>query len=147
MDKPKVYIVDDSLIFRAMLETMVSEDDAFEVVGVAARVDDALMELGWKLPDIILLDLNFREGPSGLSFLEEIEGHWHSMHVIVVSGDARQGSDVCREAFRRGATACFDKGQVIRSARELIALMHDLNNFGSANHRFSRAISLPVAAN
>ena len=147
MDKPKVYIVDDSLIFRAMLETMVADDGAFEVVGIAPRADEALMQLGWTLPDIILLDLNFREGMSGLAFLEEIEGHWHNMHVIVVSGDARHGSDVCREAFRRGATACFDKAQVIRSGRELIALMHDLNSFGMPNHRYSKAISLPARPN
>jgi chemotaxis response regulator CheB len=144
MDKPKVYIIDDSLIFRAMLETMVLDDDGFDVTGIAARADNALMEIGWKLPDIILLDLNFREGMSGLAFLEEIAGHWHSMHVIVVSGDARHGSDVCREAFRRGATACFDKAQVIRSGRELISLMHDLCDHGAPNHRFSRAISLPA---
>jgi chemotaxis response regulator CheB len=144
MDKPKVYIIDDSLIFRAMLETMVLEDDGFDVTGIAVRADDALTEIGWKLPDIILLDLNFRDGMSGLAFLEEIEGHWHNMHVIVVSGDAKHDSDVCREAFRRGATACFDKAHVIRSGRELIELMHDLCDHGAPNHRFSRAISLPM---
>lgn len=145
MDKPKVYIVDDSLIFRAMLETMVARDQGFEVAGIAARVDDALREIGWVLPDIILLDLNFREGPDGLALLDEIDGHWHDMAVIVVSTDARHGSDACREAFRRGATACFDKAQVMRSGRELIALMHDLSDHGAPLHRFSRAITLPMA--
>ncbi len=95
--------------------------------------------------DIILLDLNFETGMNGLSFLEEIAGHWHEMHVIVVSIDAKRGSDVCREAFRRGAVACFDKGEVLRSGRELIELMHDLVSDAPREHRrFSRAITLPA---
>jgi two-component system chemotaxis response regulator CheB len=144
LDRPKVFIVDDSLIFRAMLETTVSRDPAFEIVGLAASADDALAEIGWLLPDIVLLDLNFRTGMDGLRCVEEIASHWHEMRVIVVSIDARHGSDVCREAFRRGAAACFDKAEVMRSSRELIALMHDLvEDHPPAHGRFSRAITLP----
>jgi chemotaxis response regulator CheB len=146
MDKIKVYIVDDSLIFRAMLETMVMQDARFDICGIAQSVNEALTDIGWMLPDIILLDMNFREGPSGLHFLEEIDGHWHDMSVIVVSADARHGSDVCRAAFDRGAVACFDKARVIRSGRELIALMGELGQRNSlSGQRFSRAITLPVA--
>jgi chemotaxis response regulator CheB len=144
LDKPKVYIIDDSLIFRAMLETTVSRDPAFEICGIASSAEEALAQIGWLLPDIVLLDLNFRDGIDGLCFLDEISHHWHEMAVIVVSIDARHGSDVCREAFRRGAVACFDKAEVIRSGRELIALMHDLSSDDPREHRrFSRAITLP----
>jgi two-component system chemotaxis response regulator CheB len=146
MDNIKVYIIDDSLIFRAMLETMVMQDQRFEICGIAQNVDEALAEIGWVLPDVILLDMNFREGPNGLKFLEDIDGHWHNMSVIVVSADARHGSDVCAAAFDRGAVACFDKARVIRSGRELIALMGELGQRNSLQgRRFSRAITLPLA--
>jgi two-component system chemotaxis response regulator CheB len=145
LEKPKVYIVDDSLIFRAMLETIVSRDPAFEICGISASADEALTEIGWLLPDIILLDLNFRQGMDGLRFLAEISNHWHEMAVIVVSIDARYGSDSCREAFRHGAVACFDKAEVLRSGRELIELMHDLcDDYPREHRRFSRAITLPA---
>jgi two-component system chemotaxis response regulator CheB len=145
-DKPKVFIVDDSLIFRAMLETTVSRDPAFEICGIATSASEALAEIGWLLPDIVLLDLNFRDGMDGFRFLDEVSGHWHEMNVIVVSIDARHGSDICRQAFRRGAVACFDKAEVIRSGRELIELMHDLTSATPREHkRFSRAVTLPMA--
>ena len=146
MEKPKVYIIDDSLIFRAMLETMIERDDGFEICGIAATPEQALADLGWVLPDIILLDLNFRGGGmSGLDFLDEIEGHWHAMSVIVVSTDAQHGSEVCEQAFERGATVCFDKGRVIRSGRELIELMHELGSRRAIrSQNFSNAITLPT---
>ena len=152
MDKPKVYIVDDSLMFRAMLETMVSREPAFEICGIATNADEAVAEVGWLLPDIILLDLNFRVGMSGLAFLDAIEGHWHAMNIIIVSADARRETEICDRAFARGAVACFDKAQVMTSGRELIALMYDLAGVGPEQwpvwkpalaRSFSRAITLP----
>lgn len=145
MEKPKVLIVDDSLIFRAMLETMVMREEEFEVCGIFTTADAALAQINWVLPDIILLDLNFREGMQGLAFLEEIQGHWHYMDVIVVSTDAQRDSDVCREAFRRGAVACFDKAQVIGSGRALMELMHGVNRpYLLSERSLGRAVSLPA---
>lgn len=144
MAKPKVYIIDDSLIFRAMLETMLGDEPGFELCGVAASADEARREIGWLLPDIVLLDLNM-PGTHGLAFLAELAEHWHMMHVIIISCETKQGSDVCAIAFDAGAAACFDKGQVILSGRELIALMHDLGDRRPLDmHAMSRAITLPT---
>ncbi len=141
--KPRVYIVDDSLIFRAMLETMVGEDRAFEICGVAASADEARGDIKWVLPDIVLLDLNM-PGTHGLDFLEELSDYWHAMNIVVISGDARQGSEVCERAFARGAVACFDKCRVIMSGRDLIELMYDLGrNRPLDDHFMSQAITLP----
>jgi two-component system chemotaxis response regulator CheB len=146
MEKPKVYIIDDSLIFRAMLETMIDQDTGFEICGIAATPEQALSDLGWVLPDIILLDLNFRGGGmSGFDFLDEIDGHWHAMSVVVISTDAQHGSDTCEQAFERGATVCFDKGRVIRSGRELMELLHELGDYRRIkSQNFSHAITLPT---
>jgi chemotaxis response regulator CheB len=139
----RVYIIDDSLIFRAMLETMVGDDAAFDICGVAASCDEARTDIKWVLPDIVLLDLNM-PGTHGLTFLEELSDYWHAMSVVVISGDARQGSEVCDRAFDRGAVACFDKREVIRSGRDLIDLMHDLGNHRPLDDHFvSPAITLP----
>jgi two-component system chemotaxis response regulator CheB len=143
MTKPRVYIIDDSLIFRAMLETMVGEDPDFELCGIAASADEARKDIKWVLPDIVLLDLNM-PGTHGLTFLEELSDYWHAMDIIVISGDAKQGSDVCECAFRRGAAACFDKAEVIRSGRDLVDLMHDLGRHRPLDdYLVCRAITLP----
>lgn len=143
MQKPKVYIIDDSLIFRAMLETMIAQDSAFEIGGIAASADEARADIGWVLPDIVLLDLNM-PGTHGMDFLEELTEHWHAMQVIVLSADTKQGAEICEHAFERGATACFDKGRVIMSGEDLIELMHDLSRRHALDdHLVSRAISLP----
>ncbi len=143
MHKPKVYIIDDSLIFRAMLETMIAQDPAFEVCGIAASADAARDDIGWVLPDIVLLDLNM-PGTHGLDFLEELDEHWHAMNVVVLSGDTKQGADICEQAFVRGAAACFDKGRVIMSGEDLIELMRGLSRRDPLDdHLMSRAISLP----
>jgi len=141
--RPRVYIIDDSLIFRAMLETMVGDEPAFEICGVAASCDEARKDIKWVLPDIVLLDLNM-PGTHGLAFLEELCDYWHAMNFVVISGEARQGSEVCDRAFDRGAVACFDKGEVIRSGRDLIDLMQDLGAHRPLDgHFISPAITLP----
>jgi len=143
MRKAKVYIIDDSVIFRAMLETMISDDPAFDICGIASSAEQAREDIMWRLPDIVLLDLNM-PGTHGLDFLEELSEVQHAMQVVVISGDAKQGSDICAEAFDRGATACFDKGRVILSGADLIELMHDLGRHRPLDdHLMSQAITLP----
>jgi two-component system chemotaxis response regulator CheB len=142
-NRPRVYIIDDSLIFRAMLETMVGDDPAFEICGVAASADEARKDIKRVLPDIVLLDLNM-PGTHGLTFLEEMSDYWHAMSVVIISGEARQGSEICDRAFDRGAAACFDKCEVIRSGRDLIDLMYDLGRHRPLDDHFvSPAITLP----
>lgn len=144
--RPKVYIVDDSLIFRAMLETMIARDPAFEICGLASSADQAATEIGWLLPDIVLLDIHFREGMSGLALLDEIDGHWHHMDVIIVSTDARPGAPVCARVFASGAVACFDKAQVLSCGDQLVDLMRGLRRpYRPGPRSGGTAISLPPA--
>ena len=93
--RPRVYIIDDSLIFRAMLETMVGDDAAFDICGVASSCDEARKDIKWVLPDIVLLDLNM-PGTHGLTFLEELSDYWHAMSIVVISGDALTDMDLTK---------------------------------------------------
>jgi two-component system chemotaxis response regulator CheB len=120
--KTQVYIVDDSLTIRAMMETLIARDEDLEICGMAANAETALEDIDYYLPDIILLDLAL-PGMDGLGFLEAIREHWHPMQVIVVSSSAKQGSDVCHKALSSGAIICFDKSKIIAKAREFLALV------------------------
>ena len=59
----KVMIVEDEMLVACHLESVV-EDLGFEPVGIAADTAQA-RELGERRPDIALVDLNLRDGPTG----------------------------------------------------------------------------------
>lgn len=140
----RVYIVDDSLTIRAMMETLIARNQDLEICGMAANAETALVDINRHLPDIILLDMAL-PGMDGLAFLEAIQNHWHPMHVILVSGAAKRCSETCIAALDRGAMACFDKSKIIAMADEFLALMEAAATGKIDTKRtYSDAVSLHV---
>jgi chemotaxis response regulator CheB len=86
--------------------------------------EEALAALSTALPDVIALDLNM-PGLGGLEFLDAVQGHWHPMSIVLVSSAATHKSDICKEAFSRGAIACFDKSRLVANGRQLCQLLKD----------------------
>ncbi|MBO9576146.1 MAG: response regulator [Sphingobium sp.] len=123
--RTKVYVVDDSLTFRAMLDTLVSSDDDLEICGMAKDAETALEEIEWHQPDIVLLDQTL-PGMDSLAFLDALQKQWHGTHVVMISLSGDQGMHVCQMALGKGALACFDKSRLIRSANEFITLMEEI---------------------
>ena len=83
MGVTRVVIVDDSSLFRKVLEQILSRDPEIEVVGTA---EDALVarEMIKSLnPDVITLDIEM-PNMDGLSFLEKIM-RLRPMPVVMVS--------------------------------------------------------------
>jgi chemotaxis response regulator CheB len=141
--KTKVYLVDDSLTIRALMEMLISRDANLQICGTAANAEIALEEIETFFPDIVLLDLNL-PGMDGLAFLDVLRDHWHATAVIIVSSAAKQGSAVCDLAFNRGAIACFDKSKMVQEADKLISLLEDVGDGTlSAHLHQSAAITLP----
>lgn len=123
--RTKVYVVDSSVTFRAMLDTLVSRDDDLEICGMAKDAETALEDIEWYQPDIILLDQTL-PGMDSLSFLDALQKQWHGTHVVMISLSGDQGMNACRMALDKGAVACFDKSRLIRSANEFITLMDEI---------------------
>lgn len=146
MSDLKLLVVDDSLTIRAMLEEILERYTEAEIVGMASSAEAALDMVNRLLPDIILLDIRL-PGVDGYAFLDAIHDHWHEMHVIVVSSIAIKDSKDCQEAFVHGADACFDKARLVKSARELGALIDEI---GAAkihrNAHLGDAVTLPDPA-
>ncbi len=125
--RTKVYVIDDSLTFRAMLDTLVSQDDDLEICGMATSAESALEDIEWHQPDIILLDQTL-PGMDSLAFLDALKQQWHGTHVVMISLSGDQGMNVCRMALGKGAVACFDKGRLVRNANEFITLMDEIRD-------------------
>ncbi len=128
MDKKKrtkVYVIDDSLTFRAMMDTLVEQDEDLEICGMAADAETALEDIDWLQPDIILLDQTL-PGMDSLAFLDALKEHWHGTHVVMISLAGDQGVHACQMALGKGAVACFDKSRLIRNKGEFITLMDEI---------------------
>lgn len=123
--RTKVYVVDDSLTFRAMMDTLVSRDDDLEICGMAADAESALEDIEWYQPDIILLDQTL-PGMDSLAFIDALKAQRQKPHVVMISLSGDQGMQVCRTALDKGAVACFDKSRLVRSANEFITLMDEI---------------------
>ena len=57
MERIKILVVDDSLTIRAMIETLLDQDDDLIVVGVARNAEEAFAFIAEHDPDVVTLDV------------------------------------------------------------------------------------------
>jgi len=121
MPNRRLLIIDDSLIIRAMIEQVFENQDNIKVMGVANDVGQANLEIERLHPDVLTLDIAM-PGIDGLSFLEELMKR-KPMPVVIVSGSATPGNDVCQKALAMGAAGCFEKGKIVSRAAEFVKMV------------------------
>lgn len=83
INKIRVLITDDSLLFRNVLKKELSEDPHIEVVGMAVDPVDALEKIKTLKPDILTLDVEMPK-MSGLVFLKKLMEE-NPLKVVLVS--------------------------------------------------------------
>lgn len=139
----RVYVIERSLLIRAMLDTLLGQRKDIIVVGMAASGADALDEIGAMLPDIVLIDFAMLD-VDGLALVDHIANHWHAMKVLVVTPDDRGGDYVCAAGLAHGAGACFRRTSLASNGEELVLLLHELheNQVHPAWHQ-TDAVTLP----
>ncbi|MGD0890055.1 MAG: chemotaxis response regulator protein-glutamate methylesterase [Terracidiphilus sp.] len=128
-----ILIVDDSVVIRSLLRSVVSADAGLSVIGSAADGASALRAIESLRPDLVLLDV---EMPvmDGLATLRELRKRGHKMPVIMCSSLTRRGATVTIEALACGASDYVAKpsGQSGREAatkalaQDLIPRIHAL---------------------
>ena len=131
--RTRILIVDDSVVMRSLLRTVVSADARLEVVSSAADGESALKAVETARPDLVLLDV---EMPvmDGLATLRELRARGHKMPVIMCSSLTQRGARVTIEALAGGASDYVAKpaGQSSREAatkalaQDLIPKIHAL---------------------
>lgn len=82
-NKIKVFIVDDSILFRKTLIDNLSKNDNIEVVGYAVDAFDAQLKIPKLNPDVVTLDVEM-PGMNGIDFLKQLIPK-HSVPVVLVT--------------------------------------------------------------
>ncbi len=119
MNKIRLLIVDDSLLFREMLKKNIGEDSRIEVVGIAVDGNDTLSQVARLKPDVISLDVEMPK-VNGIELLKKLIPE-NPIPVVVVTGSAISAFD----AIASGAVD-FIRKPVVKGPKDLEEFSRDL---------------------
>lgn len=95
MDRIKLLVVDDSILFREVLSRYIQQDDMIEIVGKAGDAYSARDMILQYEPDVMTLDLEMPR-MDGAAFLNKLLPQYYIPTIVVSSSDARKTA--CKEA-------------------------------------------------
>lgn len=125
----KILIVDDHVLFREGLVSMLSNYPDISVVGEAATVNGAIEKSTKLHPDVVLLDISLPDG-SGIDALKEILACWPDTKIIMLT--INESDDLLISAIRNGAVGYLLKNIPIA---KLITILHAVENGEAALSR------------
>lgn len=98
----KVLVVDDSIVFRKILEEALNRQAGLRVVGTAKNGKEALQLIRTHRPHLVILDVEMPE-MNGLQTLDEIRRQKLNVGVIMFSSLTSEGARTTLEALSKGA--------------------------------------------
>lgn len=103
MTPVRVLVVDDSVVIRRLVTTVLEEHDDVTVIATAANGQIAIDKLSADLPDVVCLDI---EMPvmNGIETLREIRKRWPRLPVIMFSTLSVAGASATLDALSAGAS-------------------------------------------
>lgn len=99
----RVLVVDDSVVIRRLLTSMLEEDPDIEVAGVAANGHIALQRIRQLKPDIVTLDVEMPE-LDGLGTLAQLRPEFPDLPVVMFSTLTEKGAAATLDALTLGAS-------------------------------------------
>ncbi|MGH3006896.1 MAG: response regulator [Gaiellaceae bacterium] len=115
-----VLIADDSDLFAAALEAVLTGEEGIEVVGSAGDGEEAMRLAGELRPQVVLMDISM-PGVDGFEATERIRAELSEVCVLVLTGSAAD-ADV-RRAHEAGASGYVTKDRI---AEELVHAIRDV---------------------
>lgn len=95
MDRIKLLVVDDSILFREVLTRYIRQDNMIEIVGKAGDAYSARDMILQYEPDVMTLDLEMPR-MDGAAFLKRLLPQYYIPTIVVSSSDERKSA--CKEA-------------------------------------------------
>jgi DNA-binding NarL/FixJ family response regulator len=125
----KILIVDDHVMFREGIKSLLNAEQDFDVVGEAGAAGEAVEKADQLKPDLILMDINLPDG-SGLEAAKEILSKQPEISVIILT--ILETDWLLLEAIRAGA-----KGYILKNLpiAKLLAALRGLQRGEAALSR------------
>lgn len=95
MERIKLLVVDDSILFREVLTRFIQQDEMIEIVGKAGDAYSARDMILQYEPDVMTLDLEMPR-MDGVDFLQKLLPQYYISTIVVSSSDVRKND--CRQA-------------------------------------------------
>lgn len=102
-DPIRVLVVDDSVVIRRLLTTIIDADPDLEVAGIAQNGNIALQRIRQLKPDIVTLDVEMPE-LDGLGTLKALRVDNPNLPVVMFSTLTERGADATLTALALGAS-------------------------------------------
>ncbi len=117
LTRKSVMVIDDSLIVRERLISLLSEIPGVEIVGQADNAASALDALPRLKPSVIILDISM-PGGSGFVVLEHLQNHPPAPLIIVLTN---YDHELYRKrAIKLGADYFFDKSSQFNEIKAVL---------------------------
>ncbi len=108
MEKLKVLIIDDSVVYRTQIRAALQLIPWVEVVGAASNGSLGLQRLSQTQPDLLILDLEMPE-LDGLQTLKRLGAEKSGCKVLVFSSLSERGARITMDALKEGASDFITK--------------------------------------
>lgn len=115
----KVVVIDDSAAIRLSLGRLLASIPEVDLVGYAADVLGACGLVDSTRPDVVVLDVNLRDGEMGIEVLRYVKRHLPQTQVLALSNLV--SPNLRQNYLEAGASAYFDKASEFMRARDWIA--------------------------
>jgi two-component system chemotaxis response regulator CheB len=127
MGNARVLVVDDSVVCRRLVASILAGEEGVEVVGTAPNGRIALDKIAQLAPDVVILDIEMPE-MDGLTALAQIRRDHPRVKVIMFSVLTERGAAATLDALALGAAdyatkpaATADHAEALRAVREQLA--------------------------
>jgi DNA-binding NarL/FixJ family response regulator len=114
----QVFLVEDSVMVRERLESMLTQVPGTTIVGHAACANDAIRDILETRPDLVVLDVQLAEG-SGFDVLRALHAQAPELEVVMLTNYSAEPYRQIAQRF--GARALFDKAREFERVRDLVA--------------------------
>ncbi|NNC92724.1 MAG: response regulator transcription factor [Acidimicrobiia bacterium] len=116
----KVVLVDDHEVVRQGLKTLIDGQDDLDVVGEAGDVDNAIRQVGYHSPDVVVMDVRLPDG-TGVEACREIRSRWPDVKVLMLTSYADEEALV--SSIMAGASGYvlkrIDSGDLVDAVRRV----------------------------
>jgi two-component system chemotaxis response regulator CheB len=134
MPPTRIFVIDDSPLFREMLRGIVESDGDIAVVGEAATGEEAMSRVAALQPDLVTVDIEM-PGVGGLETIARLMTH-RPVPILVLTGQPTdEGSTLAFEAIGRGALEIASKSSLGHDdGRRLRGLIRQLGTVRVVRH-------------